>query len=684
VATEPPQRKKKTEDETKDGQTLSSMIRKPDAVEPTQKSDLEARDGPRTKDVSAGRAVTAPKRAVPSRWVKAGSGSGSSQLEELPRAPMPPSSPLSTDTEAKEILRGIAKPGKVDAEKKLMKARELKQEAKDAQRRAKRDRKLMQELAKHSEYSRRVSERLGLDPNRPITDIPALPGPTFKQVEYITVQEERAFIRVSFDETTNRYLYETIEPVLTPTEVEFLELIRDTMVRTLESRNRQEDEEAEAYLVKAMEQAILDHSIVVDQVSKHRLQYYLLRDFVGYGPIDVIMRDPMIEDISCDGPEIPIYLFHRTYESIKTNVSFKDELELDSFVIRLAQRCGKQISIAEPLLDATLPDKSRLQCSLSKEVTTRGSSFTIRKFRSDPLTPTDMCRLGTFNPELAAFFWFAMEEGVSVIYAGGTASGKTSTLNAISTFIPPQKKIVSIEDTREINLPHENWIAGLTRAGFGGEIVGGKIAGTIDMYKLLEAALRQRPEYLLVGEVRGPEAQTLFQAMATGHSTYSTLHADSVQSAVYRLENPPISVPRIMLQTLGAMAVQVQARVNHRLVRRIKEVVEIVGIDPETKDLLTNKVFEWESAKDEYLYLGKSVVLERIMEKRNWSEEKIEEEWTNRTMILEWMVEKGIRKINDVVNVVSAYYSTPTDLMARVRDQMQNKSGPMVGGHPRA
>jgi flagellar protein FlaI len=422
----------------------------------------------------------------------------------------------------------------------------------------------------------------------------------------------------------------------------------------------------ESYLLDALDNVILDHALAVDSVGRRRLQFYIVRDFLGYGAIDALMRDPMIEDISCDGPSIPLFLFHRQYESIKTNVVFPDEPSVDAFVIRLAQRCGKQISIAEPILDATLPDKSRLNASLSHEVTTRGSTFTIRKFRADPLTPTDLIRLGTFDPRMAAFFWFSMENGASILFAGGTASGKTTTLNAASIFIPPQKKIVSIEDTREINLPHENWIPGLTRQGFGGEVVAGKVVGTIDMYKLLESALRQRPEYLIVGEVRGPEALTLFQAMATGHATYSTLHADSVPSAVYRLENQPINVPRIMLQTLGAIAIHQSTRVGNRMVRRIKEIVEIAGIDPETKDLLTNTVFQWDPATDTYSYTGKSNILDRIAERRSLNGDEIQQEWDNRTRVIQWMVDNGIRRLADVVNVISAYYSDPRRVLERL------------------
>lgn len=536
------------------------------------------------------------------------------------------------------------------------------------------------DMSRHWESARTRSKKLGLAPDRPITEIPPLPSPHHTQVEFVAVQEGRSFIRISYDQDANQYLYEVIEPQLTPEERDHLELVRDTLVRTLEGRPSTSPGEWESYLTKAVEEILYDHAIPADDVTRARINYYIVRDYIGYGEIDVFMRDPLIEDISCDGPAIPIYLFHRQYESIKTSVRFPGDAALDAFVIRLAQRAGKQISIAEPLLDATLPDKSRLQCSLSHEVTTRGSSLTIRKFRTDPLTPPDLVRLGTMSSQMAAWFWIAMEHGASLILAGGTASGKTSSLNAIGTFIPPQKKIVTIEDTREINLVHENWIAGLTRAPLSGEVVGGRYAGTIDMYKLLESALRQRPEYLIVGEVRGPEAVTLFQAMATGHATYSTLHADSVSSAVYRLENPPINVPRMMLQSVGAIAVQTQARLDQRLNRRMKEIIEIVGVDPETKDLLTNTVFEWNGADDSIQYMGKSHILERFMEKRNLSPAAVDQEWDRRTHIIEYMVRKGIRRLEDVVRIVSGYYSKPDVILARIQADSEAPPGGRAPG----
>ncbi|HET6398994.1 MAG TPA: type II/IV secretion system ATPase subunit, partial [Candidatus Thermoplasmatota archaeon] len=496
-------------------------------------------------------------------------------------------------------------------------------------------------------------------------DWPVPPG--HEVVDHRELVPGQAAVRILYDEAQHHHVYEVLEPGLSDDEQKVLRFLRDTLVRTLHGVG---DGEPKEELLAATRQAVKDHAIRLDDASRERVEYYLVRDFLGYGRIDVLMRDPMIEDISCDGPHIPIYLFHRQHESVRTNVVFEDESELDGFVIRLAQRSGKHISVADPLLDATLPDGSRLQTTLSREVTTRGSSFTIRKFRSDPMTPPDLIRMGTFSPEMAGYFWFAMEAGHSFILAGGTASGKTTSLNAICQFIPPQKKIVSIEDTREINLSHENWIAGLTRSGFGGEIVGGKQAGTIDMYKLLEAALRQRPEYLLVGEVRGPEALTLFQAMATGHAVYSTMHADSVQSAVYRLENPPINVPRIMLQTLDIVLIQAQVRTKDRFARRLREVTEIVGFDPETRELLTNTVFEWDPKTDTHRYLGKSYVLDQVMEARNLKEEDVEVEWRNRVRVIEWMYRRGMRNYRDVAQVVSSYYRDPQGTLRRIEEDV--------------
>jgi len=228
--------------------------------------------------------------------------------------------------------------------------------------------------------------------------------------------------------------------------------------------------------------------------------------------------------------------------------------------------------------------------------------------------------------------------------------------------MPPLAKIVTLEDTRELKLPHPNWIPSITRTSFDTE---GK--GEIDMYDLLRAALRQRPEYLLVGEVRGREALTLFQAMSTGHITYSTIHADSVASIVHRLENPPLDVPRNMLSALDLVSVQVQARVGGQRIRRNKQIVEILDIDPRTNELITNEVFKWHPATDEITYSGKSFILEEIMEERGWDEERMREELKMRQEVLEWMRIKKIRNYRDVSNILIQYFRDPTAIMEKVR-----------------
>ncbi|MEM3341553.1 MAG: type II/IV secretion system ATPase subunit, partial [Thermoplasmata archaeon] len=384
------------------------------------------------------------------------------------------------------------------------------------------------------------------------TIIPKLDPARYEEIEIQPIKEPFSYVRIKFDREFSEYIYELIEPQLSADELSTLEFLKDTLIKTLEyDFDDTTTKDKEEYLKKSIESLLLSRGIHLEDVSKSRIIYYIIRDFIGYGPLDIMMRDPQIEDVSCDGVNIPLYVFHRKYEGTKSSLVFTTDQELDSFVIALAQRCGKHISVADPLLDATLPDGSRLQATLAREVTTRGSSFTIRRFRDNPFTPPDLIRFKTISLEMCAFLWLAIEYGASMLICGGTASGKTTALNALLLFVPAQAKIITIEDTREINIPHENWIAGLTRSGFGAKGADGKAAGEVDMFELLRAALRQRPQYLMVGEVRGKEAQTLFQAMATGHTVYGTMHADSVQAMVHRLENPPIALPRILLSALN-------------------------------------------------------------------------------------------------------------------------------------
>lgn len=483
-------------------------------------------------------------------------------------------------------------------------------------------------------------------------------------LEVYPVQEPYAYVRILNDRDKHEHRYEVIEPALTERERNILDFIENTIVDIIEvGLSAVTREEAAEMLRKHVDEVIYDYSIVLAPLSREKILYYILRDFLGFGKLDPIMRDEFIEDVSCDGPGVPIFLYHRKYESVKSMTVFENDDELDSFVIKMAQRSGKHVSIAEPLLDATLPDGSRLNATLSDEVTDGGSTFTIRKFREDPFTIPDLVRFGTMSEELLAYWWLAVQNGASAIYAGGTASGKTTSLNAILLFIPPQMKIVSIEDTREINIPHENWIAGVTRSGFGPRDNNGRQAGEIDMFTLLKAALRQRPEYILVGEVRGQEATALFQAMATGHSAYGTMHADSAEAVIHRLESEPISIPRSLLEALDIVSIQIQTRMGDRRVRRTKELVEIVGLDPHTREILTNQVFTWSPATDEFEYSGVSYVLERIQIERNMGEADMREEFERRRRIIHWMVENDVRSLADVGRIIATYYRDPEKII---------------------
>ncbi|MGB9635899.1 MAG: type II/IV secretion system ATPase subunit [Thermoplasmata archaeon] len=513
---------------------------------------------------------------------------------------------------------------------------------------------------------------------RGITEIPKITERNINEIEIQPIQPGYSYVRIKYDTISNEYLYEVIEPQLTPDEEFILEFLKGKLIDAFEFVEIEDPKEKEKYLRELALKVLRQNEIHLTPISKEKILYYVVRDFLGYGLIGVPMIDPNVEDISCDGVKIPIYIFHRKYGSIKSNLRFESNKELDSFVVWLVQRCGKHISVANPMVDATVPDGSRLQATLGEHVTKRGSSFTIRRFRENPFTPVDLLKFKTMSTEMMAYIWVAIESGQSMMVCGGTASGKTTTLNAVLLFIPPQMKIVSIEDTRELNLPHENWIASLTRSGFGGKsLITGKAAGEIDMFDLLTAALRQRPQYLMVGEVRGAEAYIVFQAMATGKTCYTTFHAESVAAMVHRMENPPINLPRALVAALNIVLLQGQVKVGTKMTRRVKNLTEIVGIDPETNELITNSVYSWNPADDTFSYSGHSYVYEKVAASKNWSMKEMEREIKRRCDILEYMKlieSKATREhpftYKEVARLVSWYYKEPNAVMETVRQAL--------------
>ena len=504
-----------------------------------------------------------------------------------------------------------------------------------------------------------------------LTNIPPIMESGVQEMEVSSIRPPYAYSRIIYDSNKAEYLYETWEPRLTDREKETLALIKDSLNRTLTyDPEKLKEKDKEQYLREAIDSFIKSRGMRMDELSREKVVYYALRDFVGYGPIDCLMNDSRIEDVSCDGTGVPIFVFHQKFESIKTSVVFAEEEGLNSFVVGLGQRCGKQISVSMPILDGTSREGHRVQATYAREVTTRGSSFTIRRYREEPFTPTDLVSFKTASPEMVAYIWIAVEHGRSMVICGGTASGKTATLNASAIFIRPGAKIVSMEDTREINIPHENWIPGVVRSGSGERGPDGKAIGEIDMFDLVRAALRQRPNYILVGEVRGKETYTLFQAMATGHPAMSTMHADSVKSMVSRLENPPINTPRILLTALDFVIIQNHVRVGQSEVRRIIQLVEVVAFEPETNELITNTVYEWDPATDSHIYRGHSFLFDEIMEMKNMTHDEMDQEFQRRVDVVNYCFQKGIRNYRDISRYVVMYYNQPEQTIKKIRDEM--------------
>ena len=494
----------------------------------------------------------------------------------------------------------------------------------------------------------------------------------WEEIDFYQIKKPFTFVSIIQHQESLDKRYILVEPLLNKKEKKTYEFIFNTLHTISIDTEEIEKKGTTAVLKESVDEIIQDYSIDLSNFEKEKIIHYLSKNLLGLAKLEPLMNDPEIEDISCDGSEVPLFLYHRDHGSIQSNIRFDDEEELGSFVIKLAQKCGKHISIANPMIDATMPDGSRIQMTLSTEISTKGSTFTIRKFREEPFSPPDLIRFNTMSSEMIAYLWMAVEHGFNALISGGTASGKTSALNALALFVPRESKIVSIEETREINLPHPNWIPGVTRSGFG-EVVNNRITGEIDLFDLMKAALRQRPEYILVGEIRGREAYVLFQAMATGHTTYSTVHADSTKSLIHRLEGEPINIPRIMLQSLDIVCLQTISKVKNKRARRCKQIIEIIDIDPTTKELLTNEVFRWDPVKDNFQYSGKSYVLEQIRARNNMDHSAITTELQQRSKILEWMLENKVTQFEDVATSTAKYYENKKELIAEIE---MNNHGP--------
>nr|WP_256287790.1 type II/IV secretion system ATPase subunit [Halobellus inordinatus] len=475
-------------------------------------------------------------------------------------------------------------------------------------------------------------------------------------VDRYWVNAPYAYVVITYDDEDSEHYYYAIEPELDEFEAELLARARVDIRDPLLYRT-DEEPTAEETLRDELKELLERYGVDVSMLTFHTLLYYLARDFRGFGRIDPLMHDPHIEDISCDGYDLPIFVYHDEYTDVETNVVFGSE-DLDDFVIRLAQESGRHISVGDPVVGTTLPDGSRIELALGEEVTPRGSAFTIRKYAEEPFTPVDLVNYGTFSVEEMAYLWLCIENNKSLIFAGGTASGKTTSMNAVSMFIPPRAKVLTIEDTRELSLYHDNWLSSVTRERL-------HEGADIDMYDLLRSALRHRPEFIIVGEVRGNEAVTLFQAMNTGHTTFSTMHADSIETVINRLENEPINVPRAMVQSLDLLCVQTLTRVEGERVRRSKAIGEIGEIDQRTGELDYSRAFTWQPEADAFRQ-SDSNLIDEIQRERGWSRTELKRELNRRERFIRLLAELDTTDYREFTALVNEYYANPERVMDRL------------------
>ena len=491
----------------------------------------------------------------------------------------------------------------------------------------------------------------------------------FERLKSITYPVKEPFQYVNLVEQDGETIYNALEPQLTKKERAIHNRVTTAYDMLVNVGTVLVDVEDRLKFLEDTYKEIIDiYNIKMTRVEYQRILYFIERDYVRYGKADLLINDRFIEDISCNGPDNPVYVYHRFFESIRTNITF-GEVELNNFILRLAQLSGRHISILQPIRDAALPDGSRVNMTLGKEVTKKGSTFTIRKFRAEPISPIEIASLRTAGTHMLAFLWLLVEYENSFLISGGTASGKTTLLNAISMLIRPENKIVSVEDTPEINLAHPNWIQAVTRVGFGetgGGVSGisglsgvgpkGKSAGDITLYDLLIAALRQRPDYIIVGEVRGEEAYTLFQAISVGHAAMGTIHAASMVELIARVESMPMNVPRVLVANLDVVIFLQAVRRGDEKVRRVREIVEILGIDQGTKELITNTVFRWDPTRDKLVFLGRSFIIEKIAKSFGMQKDVLDQEIDKRKRLLDDLLNRGVVNYREVTEAVRQYY----------------------------
>ncbi len=473
------------------------------------------------------------------------------------------------------------------------------------------------------------------------------------------------FIHIYGDQKTEKK-YIVIEPrIESLIEEKKYEMIKDRILEIAPTKDIPEDqEEFERFLDSLYDEAVLSlvkgkrkipgtkeqFSLTKEEMEKFR--YLIKRDIIGIGPLEPLARDPYIEDIHIIGANY-VSLVHKIFEALPTNITFGDNVKLADYFKNLSERIGRPVSDRNPIVDGALPDGSRINIIYSPDISLKGPSATIRKFTATPISITQLIAWGTLSAEIAAYLWLALEYGMSVFVCGETASGKTTLLNAIIPFIKPGSKIYSAEDTPEVQVPHPTWQRLVTRER-------GPEESRVTLFDLLKAALRSRPNYIVVGEIRGVEGAIAFQAMQTGHPVLSTFHAGDIKKMIQRFTGHPINVPITFIDNLNIAVFQQAVYIKGKFLRRTVNVVEIEGYYEELGGVATRNVFEWDPVSDRHIFRGfnNSYILEKkIAEIAGYEDPKdIYNELFLRARILQRMVELGITNYWDVYREIKAFY----------------------------
>ncbi len=462
-----------------------------------------------------------------------------------------------------------------------------------------------------------------------------------------------SYANILYNENDSSYQYQIDEIKLNHEEQEIFNKLYQLLEENIDSAKNTKGGNFEQFLTQIIEEnkKLFQRYAIA---SLEKVKYYLRRDIAGFGIIDGLMRDPNIEDVSCAGIGTPIYIWHREFESIRTNIQFETS-NLNNFVSKIVFRAGKHVSSAHPITDLALEGNHRISVLYEKEVTPKGTSFTIRKFKEDPYTIVDLMDFETMDPAMAAYLWLLMESKMSIMVIGSTGSGKTTILNAITGLVNPDYKIFSVEDVSEINIKHENWFSLISRPGFGAQD-----EGEIGLYDLIKSGVRHRPDYIIVGEIRGSEAYVMFQAMATGHGGLCTMHADSLVSATKRLQQKPMEIPASYM-TLMNCAIVIRRVKDNQTGKSSRKIISV----EEIKDSNSfNSVFKWNPKNKSFdSEIEKSEMIKRIAESQGQTINEVIEECHKRIEILKWMKEHNIRDYKETSEIIGRYYRNPKEIL---------------------